>query len=147
MGAELGTVLGSGAATLAGLMATDLWTQFKERVGRLLSRGADPSAVHAELERSRVELLTARSEGDQEAADDVTAHWRRELRRLLQADPTAVAELEALIRDAQALQPEISAGIVVHNTINGGTQQVVNQGVNFSGIVYHSGEVPGSAHR
>ncbi|WP_034090362.1 hypothetical protein [Streptacidiphilus albus] len=118
MGAELAELASSGATTLVGLLVSDSWEQVKQRVGALFARGRSEQAATEELELSRAELIAAREAGDTGTAADAEAAWRVQLRRVLLADPAAVAELEALLREIGPPQPE-AAGGSLHNSITG----------------------------
>ncbi|MFC1418119.1 hypothetical protein [Streptacidiphilus cavernicola] len=146
MDAELAGLVGSGATTIVGLMATDLWTQTRDRIGRLFARGADPAAVTADLEASRTELVAARQAGDETAVADVEAEWRSRLRRVLQSDPAAAAELRALL-DEVGQGPAEQQGTVVNNTLSGGVVHgtVIMGRDMHGGQVFHAG--PGPAAR
>lgn len=119
--AELVGLATAGATALVQQMVTDGWSGVRDRVVALFSRGRDEAAVQEELEESRAELVEARAAGDDSAAADVEAVWRRRLRRTLQADPAAVAELRALL-DELAPPADAQGGGTVHNTISGGVQ-------------------------
>ncbi|WP_433889937.1 hypothetical protein [Streptomyces sp. CA-111067] len=126
---ELTALAASGATTLVTLMATDAWTQVRDRVARLLRR---PTAAD-DLETYRGELEAARRDGDTEAAGDVEAQWRRELRRVLAEDPAAAAELRAILAEAEAAQggAQGEGGGRVTNVVSGGRQGTVIQGRDF----------------
>ena len=128
---ELTALAASGATTLVTLMATDAWTRVRDRVARLLGR---PSAAE-DLEAYRSELAAAHDDGDTEAAADVEAQWRRELRRVLAEDPAAAAELRAIL--AEAGVDDAPGGGEVTNVISGGVQHgTVIQGRDFHGGVH-----------
>ncbi|MGW6460880.1 hypothetical protein ACWF94_33960 [Streptomyces sp. NPDC055078] len=111
----------AGATALIQQMAVDGWTAARDRVTGFFTRGsADPDAVAADLETSRAELIEARGSQDEETQADVLAEWRTRMRRTLQADPGAAAELRALLHE---LSPPDSdpAPVPVQNTITGST--------------------------
>jgi hypothetical protein len=63
---------------------------------------------------------------------------RARLRRALNADPAAAAELRSLLEEC-APQPSPGPSVVVHNTISGGTQSgTAVQGQNFGALVFHA---------
>ncbi|KPI08572.1 hypothetical protein OK074_3573 [Actinobacteria bacterium OK074] len=123
MDAELVSLAGTGATTLVTLMVTDGWEQVRSRVAAFFSRGreGEAEAVQAELESSRAELVAARAAQDEDAEADVRAEWRVRMRRTLQADPQAAAELRALLDELLPAEPDPTAGSV-HNVISGGVQ-------------------------
>ncbi|MEV6963126.1 hypothetical protein AB0M97_28990 [Streptomyces sp. NPDC051207] len=138
MEAELAALAASGATTLVGLMVSETWTQARDRLARFFARGGDESAAEEELRVSRGELVAAREAGDEDAAADIEAAWRTRLRRALQADPTAVAELRSLLAEFEPDGGGAPAG-TVRNSISGGTQYgPVLQGQQFSGLTFHS---------
>ncbi|MER6912835.1 hypothetical protein ABT354_14295 [Streptomyces sp. NPDC000594] len=130
MEAELVALATAGAAALVQQMIQESWGPARDRLARFFSRGgADPDGVTAELETSRAELLGARRTEDDGAAADVLAEWRIRMRRTLQADPRAAAELRALLDE---MAPgSAAAPVVTQNTITGGVQHgtVVQAGV------------------
>lgn len=131
MEAELAALAASGATTLIGLMATEAWTQARDRVAGFFSRGREE-----ELDLSRAELVAAREAGDDQAVADVEAEWRTRLRRRLQADPEAAAELRLLLDE---LTPQLPAQQVrdVRNTVSGGVQHgPVIQAGTISGLTF-----------
>jgi len=140
MEAELAALVSSGATTIVGLMATDLWAGTRERIGRLFARGGDPAAVGAELEASRSDLIAARESGDEVMVAEVETEWRSRLRRVLQADPAAVADLRALLEEVDS-ELGATGGSMVHNSISGGVQHgpVIQAHTVNGGLTFHSG--------
>ncbi|MET7637798.1 hypothetical protein [Streptomyces sp. NPDC005438] len=131
---ELATLAAEGASALVALMVTDSWERVKGRVAAFLSRGRqeDAGSAEEELDLSQGELVNARDEGDEEAADDLQATWRSRLRRVLREDPAAADELRALLEE---VRPQLPAqdNSQVHNSVgvvHSGAQ--VYQGRDFS---------------
>ncbi|WP_328316912.1 hypothetical protein [Streptomyces sp. NBC_00388] len=124
MDAELTALVTAGATALVQQMATDAWSRTRDRVAAFLARrgGADPGALAAELDAARAELAAARRDGDEEAAADVRGEWRLRMRRALQADPEAAAELRALLDE---LAPARSA------------PQIGSVSNSFTGVAHH----------
>ncbi|MBD0690468.1 hypothetical protein [Streptomyces sp. CBMA123] len=118
MEAELMALATSGATTLVGLMVTEGWEQLHDRVAGLFRRQGRVEAVRAELESSREVLLEAARQGDPDVREAVALEWRSRLTRLLAGDAHAVAELQALLRDAALPDPDRSGTRV---EISGGT--------------------------
>ncbi|MDN3295350.1 hypothetical protein QWM81_15070 [Streptomyces ficellus] len=128
MEAELVALATAGATALVQQLVGETWEQVRGRVTAFFARraGTDPETVGAELETVRAELLAAEESGDEQATADAQAEarteWRARMRRTLQADPAAAAELRALLGDLMpALPAPVSSGDV-HNTISGGVQ-------------------------
>ncbi|EFG06254.1 Hypothetical protein SCLAV_1176 [Streptomyces clavuligerus] len=120
--AELVALATAGATALVQQMIQESWGPARDRLARFFSRGTgEPGAVTAELETSRAELLEARETQDEDIAADVLAEWRIRMRRTLQADPGAAAELRALL-DEIVPDPGTAPAVVVRNSITGGTQ-------------------------
>lgn len=137
MDAELAALASSGATALVGLMVSDAWVQVRDRVTGFFARGGQAGNVAEELASSRQELMTAREEGDTDAAADAQAVWRAHLRRVLLADPAAAGELRALLAEVEPMTGQGSTA--VHNVVSGGTQYgPVVQGGQISGLTFHS---------
>lgn len=152
--AELAALAVSGATTVVGLMASDAWTQVRDRLARFFARGGaaaddgttrsavptgDEAAALEELQLSRAELTAARASGDVDAAADIEAGWRTRLRRVLLADPAAAAELRLLLEELAPAQDRGSVSIV-NNTINGGVHHApVIQSRDINSNTYHGG--------
>ncbi|MFI9583065.1 hypothetical protein ACIHCQ_14740 [Streptomyces sp. NPDC052236] len=122
MEAELVALAAAGATTLVQQMVTDTWTAARDRLASILSHGSTPpEAIGADLDAARAELVAAQQSGDETTTDDLQAEWRSRLRRALQADPEAAAELRALLEELTP-SPPASRTVNVTNTISGGTQ-------------------------
>lgn len=122
MEAELVALATAGATALVQQMVTDTWASARDRVVSFFSRGAaDPEAVGADLDAARAELVEAQHSADEGTAADIQAEWRSRMRRTLQADPQAAAELRALLDELVSALPAQQT-VEVHNTISGGTQ-------------------------
>jgi lipase chaperone LimK len=87
------------AATLVTLLTTDAWTQVKKEIAALWRRfrSAHAAAVEADLNAAREEALAAAEIGNETVVGALTAEWEARLRRLLAADPAAVAEIARVI--------------------------------------------------
>ncbi|MBM9440263.1 hypothetical protein [Actinacidiphila bryophytorum] len=115
MDAEVAALAAAGATAVVEQMAGDAWAQVRDRVVAFFARrGGEETAVEGELETSREELPAV-------GQADVEAMWRIRLRRALAADPSAAAELRAILDD---LPPGGSGQRTgdVHNVISGGVQ-------------------------
>ena len=134
MEAELAALASSGATALAGLMVSDAWTQFKDGFARLLSRLAAAEEPLEELERSRVELVTAHLEHDEAKVAAVESRWRARLERLLRTDATAADELRRLL--AAAPRPP---GTSIFNSNSGNAEygSIIQAGY-ISGATFHT---------
>lgn len=134
MDAEVAMLLQAGATTLIGQMVGDAWQHVRDRVVALMSHNAPEQGVvvRQELEASRMQLLDAREAGDAQATQDIEAEWRSRLRRLLAADPNAIADLRSLI-DEFTPQAEGRGDQIV---FNGGTFQgpVLGKGTQYNSI-------------
>ncbi|MEU3202866.1 hypothetical protein ABZ702_03090 [Streptomyces cyaneofuscatus] len=145
MEAELMGLASSGATALVGLMVSDAWTEARERLARLLSRGSGDDEASAtalrDLDVSSAELAAARADRDDGLVGDVEAHWRVRLRRLLTEDPGAAAELRALLAELDQPRAGDRRGLV-HNEVSGGRQNTVVQGRDFSRLTFGGGNGP-----
>ncbi|OKI99184.1 hypothetical protein [Kitasatospora sp. CB01950] len=97
VGTELAELAASGATALVGAVATDLWGQVRDRVGRLLTRGRESRVEAARIELAYAEVLDAEENELPEVRENVRQDWEQRLLTVLREDPTAVAELRALL--------------------------------------------------
>ncbi|MEU9605626.1 hypothetical protein [Streptomyces sp. NPDC048057] len=137
MEAELMALAAAGATALVQQMVADSWVQARDRLVSFFSRGgaegdeeghagdagsaADANVIEGELETARGALSLAAQTGDERAAVNVETQWRERLRRALEADPTAAAELRTVLAEF-APEPARPPGQEVRNTISGGVQ-------------------------
>jgi hypothetical protein len=89
------------ASALIAAMTTDAWEQARAGVVGMWRRVHPDRAgtIHDELAQSRHEALEARENDDVDSAAGLVADWQRRLRRLLEADPAMVGELQRLLDD------------------------------------------------
>lgn len=143
METELVALATAGATALMQQMATDGWTAARDgMVAFFTGRGpATPAAVEEELDTVRAELVAAQRDEDEQLVSDVRTEWRTRLRRALAADPTAAAELRALLDELAPTSPEPRpASIVYNNTMSGSvTHGPVIQIGSSIGDVNHGG--------
>ncbi|RKE17027.1 hypothetical protein [Streptomyces sp. TLI_171] len=135
VGTELAELAAAGASAMAGAVATDVWHQVRDRVGRLLTRGREGRVEAARLEVDIAELLDADEHGWPERRERVERDWEQRLLLVLADHPDAVAELRSLLDTiGLAADPRVQV-TTVHNEISGGrhgitlqigTNQVVN---------------------
>ncbi|WP_330258523.1 hypothetical protein OG586_08750 [Streptomyces murinus] len=138
--AELVTLVGTGATTVVGLMATDAWEQAKRRLARLFAHSGGADTVAGELEESRTTLAAATGTAEEEdLTSDLTGSLRFRLRRLLEQNPNAARELQDFVDEfAPVARPDLPG--TVHNSITGGTQHgPVLQGHTFTNLTFHGG--------
>ncbi|MGW4384727.1 hypothetical protein [Kitasatospora sp. NPDC004531] len=118
VGTELAELAASGATALVGAVATDLWGQVRDRVGRLLTRGRESRVEAARIELAYAEVLDAEENGLADVRENVRQDWEQRLLTVLREDPTAVAELRALLDEiAPQGGPRIEV-TTVHNEIS-----------------------------
>ncbi|MFD7643606.1 hypothetical protein ACFV4P_23460 [Kitasatospora sp. NPDC059795] len=119
VGTELAELAASGATALVGAVATDLWGQVRDRVGRLLTRGRESRVEAARIELAYAEVLDAEENGLPEVRENVRQDWEQRLLTVLREDPTAVAELRALLDEIapQGGGPRIEV-TTIHNEIS-----------------------------
>lgn len=126
VGMDVAALVTAGATAIVGLMASDAWTYASGRLARLLGR------TDTELRASRAELLLARADGDEAAAEQLQEGWRERLRTVLESDPAAVRELTELLDEVNPGWREAPQDPAVRNTISGGTiHGTVVQGRDF----------------
>jgi hypothetical protein len=98
---ELAVLAGT---ALVNAMVTDGWAGFRKRFARLLGRGDDKEteAAAERLEKSR-KMLSGLSGAELEKAQAEQAiAWRTRFGDLLEDDPGAANDLQALVADVQA---------------------------------------------
>jgi hypothetical protein len=108
----------SAGATVVTLMATDGWQRARDGIARLWNR-VQPErtdSIVGEIETTRDDLLLARQAGDNETERELSDEWAGRLRRMLVADPHAVAALRDLLSDLEEALPK--GGNVAGNDIN-----------------------------
>jgi len=112
---ELAGLCSAAATTLVTLMTTDSWDRVKAAFTALWRQHApgQAQAVEADLESARAVAVTARRDGDEEAAGELTAEWRSRLRRLAGSDEALQAEVRRLIEEFRPLLPQGPTGPVV----------------------------------
>lgn len=93
-----------------GAIATDTWERARAAVVALWRRARPDQAdvIDEELAASRRLLLAAREEQDAEAEEELVSDWRIRLQSLLRHDPSAAAELRALLA-AELAPPDASS--------------------------------------
>ncbi|MFD3486003.1 hypothetical protein [Streptomyces sp. NPDC058665] len=123
MEAELVALAAAGATALVQQMATEGWTAARDRVVAFFAdrSSVTPDSVEEDLETGRAELVAAYRDEDEALMADVQSEWRTRLRRALAADPSAAAELRALLDELTPATPTTYQTIDVHNTITGAT--------------------------
>ncbi|MFD5563109.1 MULTISPECIES: hypothetical protein [Kitasatospora] len=128
VGTELAELAASGATALVGAVATDLWGQVRDRVGRLLTRGRESRVEAARIELAYAEVLDAEENGRPEIRETVRQDWEHRLLTVLREDPTAVAELRALLDEiapqGDGRRVEVTT---IHNEISGDVHGIALQ--------------------
>ncbi|MET8699824.1 hypothetical protein ABZW10_13275 [Kitasatospora sp. NPDC004723] len=117
------------ANSLATAMGTGIWELIRTGVGSVFQRrGHDAGAIESQLDGDAA--LVAGEQADTIRAE-LVGPWRRRLQALVDADPTVVAELAALIAQVDTGLPRESGnwiqtinaeGHAVVNTVVGGNQ-------------------------
>lgn len=102
-------VLAAGTA-LVSAMATDAWQQARAAVVALWRRAhpKDAESVGSELESTRVRVLAARRDGDEDSERALVGAWRLHLQGLLDNDPAFAVELRRLLDEH--LTPALAPG-------------------------------------
>ncbi|MFJ1753278.1 hypothetical protein [Kitasatospora sp. NPDC088134] len=121
VGTELAELAAAGATAMAGAVATDLWAQVRDRVGRLLTRGREGRVEAARLEVDYAELLDAEELEQPEVRARVERDWEQRLLTVLTTHPDAAVELRDLL---ETLRPGPGTRVEVtniHNQISGST--------------------------
>jgi hypothetical protein len=95
------TLAAAAATGLIAALTTDAWEQVRSAIVGLWRRVHPDRAqtIGDELVEVRQEALAARQQGDADTEKGLEADWQRRLRRLLDADPGAAAELQRVLDD------------------------------------------------
>lgn len=104
------TLAAAAGAALIAAMTTSGWQQVSSAIARLWRRGHPEQAqkIAAELEETRTEAVAAQRGDDAGAAGALAAGWDQRLRKLMEADPDATAELQHILQDV--LMPALGPG-------------------------------------
>lgn len=136
MDAELSALAATAAATLVGLLTTDVWDRVRDGMGELWSRVHPERAesIKAEIAEVRGELMAPGAADGEQVARRVAAEWESRIRRLLASDPGLAGPLrQLLLEGAGAEQPEHgfrAAWITQDVRVSGhGQAYVLGQGV------------------
>jgi hypothetical protein len=103
------TLAAAAATALIAALTTDAWTQARSAIVGIWRRVHPNRAgtVEDELAETRQDALAARQRGDADAEVALADDWQRRLKRLLDADPKAAAELQDILQDV--LTPPLGA--------------------------------------
>lgn len=119
MDAEVAVLCSAAATTLVTLMTTDSWKQAKAGFAGLWRRhqGQLAALVEADLEAAAAAATAAQQAGDAQATTELNAElaaeWGSRLRRLVEADEQATAEVRRLVELFRPLLEGGAAGPVV----------------------------------
>lgn len=136
MDAELSALAATAAATLVGLLTTDVWDRVRDGMGELWSRVHPERAesIKAEIAEVRGELLAPGAADREQVARRVAAEWESRIHRLLASDPDLAGPLRQLLLEGAGAEPPehgVRAGsITQHVRVSGhGQAYVLGQGV------------------
>jgi hypothetical protein len=129
--AALTQVAAAGATTLVTAMATDLWTEVRERVAGLLARG-DGRRVALQrqlLDESRRQIQAAAAGDRQAASAGERVRWEVALRQALVLDPDLALDLAVLVDEvAERLPAPAEVGGVQLSVVADGGSVVYQAG-------------------
>ncbi|WP_433249266.1 hypothetical protein [Actinomadura nitritigenes] len=94
---------------LVGAIVTDAYQHVRGAAAALWRRGGSEqaAAVERDLDETRVRVLAARADGDQETEEAIVGNWRLRLQDLVRQDPVAAEELKRVLD--QDLLPVLDA--------------------------------------
>jgi hypothetical protein len=136
---SLAALAAAGGNTLVSAMVTDGWEGVKARFAQLLGHGDEKETAKAaaRLEQSRGELAGLPGVELEKAQAEQQALWRARLGDLLEQQPEAGGELQALVSAARAGVIGFAGQVEQHTTGSGQAQQAVLgigvQNVSFGG--------------
>jgi len=127
--------------TVVAAASTDAWEACKRGFGRLLGRGDPKKEQLAEqrLEETRQQLAGADSEQARAAQE---AQWTTRLADLLEENPDAEAELQALVREIQAQLPAGVVSAADHAVAAGRDVKISASGGGVAAGVIHGNVAP-----
>lgn len=94
------------AATLVGLLTTDVWDRVRDGLGELWSRVHPERAesIKAEMAEVRGELMAPGAADGEQVARRIAAEWESRIHRLLASDPDLAGPLRQLLLEGAAAQ-------------------------------------------
>jgi hypothetical protein len=140
------TALASAAGSaLVTAMVTDGWEGVRARFARLLGRGEAKRAevAAAQLDKSQAELAGLSGGGLERARADQETVWRTRLADLLEQNPAAAGELQALVSEVQALVIGSAGRVEQHAAAFDQAQQAV-QGTGVQNVTFGGQRGPGT---
>ncbi|MFJ4873344.1 hypothetical protein [Streptomyces sp. NPDC088757] len=128
MDAEITLLASTAGTTLMTLLATDAWHGVRDGLVGLWQRVRPDraSAISAELESTREELLRAEEMGDPETQSEIRAEWQGRIRRLLSAHPQLADDLRELL--GEAARDESASPVVTQRATASGHARVYQAG-------------------
>ncbi len=135
----LAALASTGGSALVSAMVTDGWEGARARFARLLGRGdtKQAEAVAAQLEQSRAVLAGLSGPDLVRARAGQEIVWRTRMGDLLEQDPAAERELQALVAEVRAEVASSAWLVEQHAAAFGQAQQAVQghgvQNVTFGG--------------
>jgi hypothetical protein len=137
-------VLAVGTA-LIGAMATDGWTQAREKLVELWRRvrPAQAAGIDEELADLRAQVISARNAGDTATEQALTGSWQVRLQGMLRENPALANELQRLLDDTltpirKAHADTYRAATVIITEVGGNAQAFVAREQHFNGPVQRS---------
>lgn len=119
----------SAGTALVGSMMTDAWASARGRFGRFLSENGEPSK-ESRLDRDRQALASASDSAREALAGKTAASWAVRLEDILENHPTAISDLNDLVKELERKLGSASDGI----SNSGVSQKADNGSLNiFSG--------------
>jgi len=139
--------------TVAAAAITDAWESVRVRFARLLGRGDARKTEVAEgwLTQTREQLAATGSGGLEQACQAAADRWAGRFSDLLDEEPSAEAELRALVEEVAASLPVSDASAADHSTAAGRDMNIIAYsggtaaGVIHGNVTQGNPTVPGAA--
>jgi hypothetical protein len=130
--------------TVAQAAITDVWEAVRGRFARLLGRGDTRKTQVAEqwLAQTHQRLTAAAGSELEQAREGQAERWAGRFADLLDEDPSAEAELRALVEEVAAQLPATAVSAADHSVAAGRDMNITASGGGTAAGVMHGNVVP-----
>ena len=130
--------------TLVAAAVTDAWEAARDRFARLFGRGRPDGAAERRLDATRGQLTAASSADLERVRAELAGQWAVRLADLLDEYPDAVAELQVLVEEVQALMRPGTMSATGHSLAAGRDVSIsADHGGVAAGVIHGNVGLPG----